>query len=284
MNQWGSLHMMPMRLLAVWLAFLVFAAPGWAETDAKSAESLMHKSGLWAQLAEIAPEVRASMMNGISRSGRKPTEAEKARLLRAVDHAYSADRLRAACLAVIARDLQKAHLAALLQWYDGASGRRITRLEQAQATQHGQTALGGASRLLQEMPSARRRTLEELVVVTRAAELQTELSIGTLLASQQAAASASPGAPHPSISDIKEALDKQRQGMTRMFSALSLATFAVTYSPLSAAELEGYVDFLKSEPGRHYNLVTMRAFGTAMLDAAAELGRTASGSKDQAHT
>jgi hypothetical protein len=275
---------MLIRFLFWYGTFLLFAAPAWAETDAATAESLMRKSGMWEQLEQIAPRVRAGVVAGAARSGQRPSEAESERLSRAIDHAYAAQRLRAACRATISKNLDRTHVEALRRWYDSGSGRHISSLELVQSTQDGQGALRRGAVLLGEMSGSRRRALEELVVVSRSAELQTELTIGTALAVHQGAASVSPEAARPSLGEIKATLDKQRHGMTRAFSALSLASFAVAYASLSPAELEAYVDFLKSDAGRHYNSVTMRAFGAAMLDAAAELGRAAPGSKDKAHT
>lgn len=263
---------------------LLLAGPAWGATDAATAESLMRKSGMWEQLKQIAPQVRAGIVGGAARSRQRPSDAENERLSRAVDHAYAAQRLRAACRATISRNLDSTHVEALRRWYDGDGGRHISSLERVQSAQDAETTVRRGTVLLGEMPASRRRTLEELVVVSRSAELQTELTIGTALAVHQSAASASPQTARPSLGEIKATLDKQRHGMTRAFSALSLASFAVAYASLSAAELEAYLDFLKSDAGRHYNSVTMRAFGTAMLDAAAELGRAAPGAKDKAHT
>lgn len=263
---------------------LLLAGPAWAVTDAATAESLMRKSGMWEQLEQIAPQVRAGMVEGAARSGKRPSETESERLSRAVDHAYAAQRLRAACRAAISSNLDRTHVEALRRWYDSGSGRHISNLERVQSMQDGQAAFRRGTVLLGEMSASRRRALEELVVVSRSAELQTELTIGTALAMHQGAANASPEAARPSLGEIKAMLDQQRRGMTRAFSALALASFAVAYASLSPAELEAYLVFLKSDAGRHYNSVTMRAFGTAMLEAAVELGRAAPGAKDKAHT
>lgn len=275
--------MMLMRILWYGIS-LLFAGPVWGATDAATAESLMRMSGMWEQLEQIAPQVRAGIVAAAARSGRRPSEAESERLARAIDRAYATQRLRAACRATISRNLDKTHVEALRRWYDSGSGRHISSLERAQSAQDGQAALRRGNVLLAEMSPVRRRALEELVVVSRSAELQTELTIGTALAVHLGAGSVSPEAARPSMGEIKATLDKQRHGMTRAFSALSLASFAVAYASLSPTELEAYVNFLKSDAGRHYNSVTMRAFGAAMLDAAAELGRAAPGAKDKAHT
>jgi len=277
--------MMLMRFLGWCCTLVVFAAHAWGATDAATAESLMRKSGLWEQLADIAPQVRTGMLASIAQSGRKPSDAELERLSRAVDTAYSVQRLRSACLAAISRDLDNARVAALRRWYDGPTGRTITRLEQA-LSRHGdeRTTLEQGAALLGKMPASRRRTLDEIVLATRSAELMAELTISTMIATQQGAASVSPNAARPSVSEMKATLDAQRQQLVRTFSSIALASFAVAYSSLSTEELAGYVDFLKSEAGRHFSAVAARAFSAAMLDAAAELGRFLPGSRDKVNT
>lgn len=245
----------------------------------------MRKSGLWGQLADVAPQVRAGVLADVGRAGRKPSEAEMQRISRAVASAYSVHRFRSACLAAISRDLANTHVAALRRWYDGPSGRTITRNELAQSKQDPRTTIEQGALLLETMPATRRRILDEIVLVTRSAELMTELNIGAALAAQLAAASVSPSsARRPSISELKAAFDAQRQQLIRTFSSLSLASYATAYSSVPTAELEGYVDFLKSEAGRQFVAIGTRALSSAMFDAAAELARTVPGSKDKAHT
>jgi len=277
--------MMLMRLLVWCCTFGLFAAPAWAGTDAATAESLMRKSGLWEQLVDIAPQVRAGMLAGIQRSGGKPSDAEIGRLSRAVDAAYSVQRLRSACLSAIAKDLDNKQVPALRRWYDGPTGRAITRLEESLSRQGDQqTTLERGAALLERMPASRRRALDEIVLATRSAELMAELTISTTLATQQGAASVSPNAARPSADEMKAALDAQRQQLIRTFSAISLASFAFAYSSLSTAQLVGYADFLKSGAGRHFSAVGARAFSAAMVDAAAELGRALPGSRDKVNT
>lgn len=279
--------MMLMRFLGWWCwgTFLVVATPAWAVTDAATAESLMRKSGLWEQLAGIAPQVRTGMLASIAQSGRKLSSTEIERLTRAVDTAYSVQRLRSGCLSAISKDLDQQRVAALRRWFDAPTGRTITRLEEA-LSRHGdeRAALEKGVALLGKMPVSRRRILDETVLATRSAELMADLTISTMLATQQGVASVSPEAAYPTAGEVKARLDAQRQQLIRTFSRIAVANFAVAYSSLSTEELGAYVDFLKSEAGRHFTAVGSRAFSAVMLDAAAQLGRAIPGSRDKANT
>ena len=274
-----------MRWVTWFCALAVFAHPVWARTDAATAEALMRKSGMWEQLADVAPEVLAGTLAGMAPSGIRPSEAEVARLSRAVDAAFSVHRLRSACLGAVSRDLDIGRVAALNRWYDRPVGRTITKLEEALSRRGDQQAiLEQGAALLGRMADSRRRALDEIVLATRSAELMTELTISTFIATQQGIASISPSSARPSASEMKARLDAQRQQLIRTFSALSLAGYAVAFSAVPTADLAAYVDFLKSEAGRHFRAVATRAYSAAMIDAATQFGRALPGSRDKANT
>jgi hypothetical protein len=271
-----------LRRLLVAVVSAVVTLSAWAAVDAPAAESLLRKSGLWLQLAHVAPQVRNGTVAALARARTRPSQAEMERLFRAIDAAYSARSLRAACVAALSRELVPDHVAALGRWYDGPSGKAMTRLEQAQSGRNSQAILDEGAALLRDMPSSRRRILDEVVLATRSAELMTEITIGATLAVHQGAASANAARLPPG--ELKAALDARRHQFMRNFTALSLAGFAATYSSVPDAELEKYVDFLKSEAGRHYIAVSGRALSAALFNAATDFGRTAPGYRDRANT
>jgi hypothetical protein len=281
----GEHKMLLNRFVACCCMLLVLAAPAVADTEPAVAESLMRKSGLWEQLGDVAREVRTGMLASTGQGSRKPSETEAARLSSAVERAYSVDRLRSVCLAVLSRELDPSHLPALNAWYDGTLGRTIARLEEA-ASRKGESRemIEQGAALLRNMPDSRRRTLHEIVLVTRSAELAAELTISTAVATQQAAASVSPNAARASAAELRAVLERQRQQLIRTYGALSLVSFAVTYSSLSSDDLAAYIEFLRSEAGQHYSAAGIRAISAAMLKAAAEFGRALPGAKDKSHT
>jgi hypothetical protein len=272
-----------LKLLRAGIALIVLM-PAWAGVDTSTAESLLRKSGVWAQMGDVSAQVRRSTRAAAAQGRSRPTETESERLSRAIDSAYSAQELRSMCVAAVSKDLGKDHVGALLRWYDGAKGRRITKLEEAQAGRDTESVDGQGMLLLKIMPPHRRRILDEIALASRSAEWMTEIAIGTTLATEQAAASASPGTPRPSLRDIKDALEANRHAYMRNFTAMAIAGAATTYAPLSDTELEDYVVFLKSEAGRHYNAVAGRAITDAMLRAATVLGRALPGVKDKSTT
>jgi hypothetical protein len=266
------------RRLVVGLSLPFVASPAWAAVDRPTAEALLRISGLWAQLADVASQARADALGGLNQRGAASTQAEVERLSQAIASAYSAQRLRSACLDATSKNLEKAHVAALRRWYEGSPGSAIVRLEVAHSAQDPRVVLEQGAAMLARMPSSRRRVLEEVVVGTRAAELQTELAINTSLAlGQGARAARDPTAP--SVGELKAALAAQRHQIMRAAGAQSLVAFASTYASLRDADLDTYVNFLKSPAGRHFVDVAIHALGAAIFGAALDFGRALGGAR-----
>jgi hypothetical protein len=257
-----------------------------AETDAASAESLMRRSGLWEQLAGIGPQARAGVLASVGQSDATPSDAELERLARAADIAFGADRLRDAARGTIERGLDGQHLPALLRWYGSAVGTAMTKLEEASSadTRDPAAMMQAGSVLLQRMPEERRLLLAEMVQATRAPEAMVQLVIGTGLAAYRGAASVMPGKPAMSLAELRALLESQRPQMLRTYAALALAGMALTYEGAEAGALGAYLDFLRSDAGRHFSDLGNAAIDAAMVEASAEFGRRLPGSRDQANT
>lgn len=274
----------------VWIRGIVLALmllpAAQAETDNTTAESLMQRSGLWEQLAGIGPQARAGVLASVAQSGAKPSAAELERLTRAADAAFDADRLRGTARGAIARGLEAQHLPALLRWYASAPGLAMTKLEEASATDTREppAMMQAGTALLQRMPEDRRLLLAEMVQATKAPEAMVQLVIGTSLAAYRGAASVNPGTPGMTLAELRALLESQRPQMLKAYAALALAGMALTYEAAATGELGAYLDFLKSDAGRHFSDLGNAAIDAAMVEASADFGRRLPGSRDQAHT
>jgi len=268
------------------LSLLTFSLNTNAQTDANTAEALMRSSGMWQQFTSISPQVRSGFLEGASQTASKTTPAEIERLSRTIDDAYSSDRLRSTALATFRADMKAVHVPALRRWYSSRVGKKITGLEEAaSAAQTDPQAIAQqGSALLSTMPAARRALLEELVAVTRAAEAVTQIAIDTASAAQRGVLSVTPNSPSNSADDLRLALEAQRPQLLQAFTGLSLASYAIAYAELPTSEIAQYTEFLKSEPGRHFTDVGLKAFSAALIEAAAELGRRLPGTRDRANS
>jgi hypothetical protein len=268
------------------VCLVFFAIAGHAETDVQTAEALMRKSGFWQQLAGLAPQIRAGFLAAASQSKASLSPAESARVIKILEDAYSPDRLRAASLAVLVKELDPRRVPALDRWFAEPLGQRITKLEEAASNDPSspEEQMMKGSNLLKSLPESRRTVIAELVKVTRSVELMADLTIETALAVGVGAASANPGSPSISSKELRMAFEAQRPQMLVAFHAMAMGGFASAYTTLSTDELKNYIRFLKSDAGSHFNESGSKAFGAALKAGATELGRRLPGTKDGANT
>ena len=267
------------------LLLMMMSGTARAQTDAATAETLLRKSGLWVQLAGIAQQVRAGMAGGAAEQGATLTDAEAARLDRAVDTAYAAPRLRASVLRRLVREMPAMHVALVLAWHDSAVGRVITRMEEVAsvADQDSDTMAQEGARRLAAMSESRRLLLERLMVESRAGEALAGMTINTALGVQQGLRSMRPDAPGPNADELRAVLQAQRPQLERAFGTMAVAAFAQVYAEASDEQLQAYLRFQETEAGRQFNRVMETAMDRMFLEAATELGRALPGTKDQAN-
>ena len=270
------------RTLACGLCLLLPAFGAWAQIEPAVAESLMKKSGLWQQLAEIPAQMRAGVMGAVAEGARKkPSAKELARVAQAVDIAYAADRLQAFSRSRLASGMDVNDLPALEAWFDSTLGGQISRLEEASAADQREPALQmqEGMALLQAQDATRRALLNEMVVVTRSAEMFANLATDVALSTHGITSVIGPQAQGPTLSQLQAALQAQRPQMLQGYSALAAAGFARVYATLPTEELAQYLGFLKSDAGRRYTDIGMRAVGDALMDSSTALLRRLTGTQ-----
>lgn len=253
-----------------------------AEIGRPDAESLVRKSGLWEQLAGVAPQIEAGLQKALAQGAAAPAPSEKVRIARVVQNAYAPERLRALSAGVVAAKVPPEHLLALRAWFDSAQGQAVAHAEEAPAgdAQTSGAALKQGLSLLATMPSERRQLLEDLLAATHAAEGMVQITISTTVAVQQGAASAITGLSGPTPKQARAALEAQRPQMMKAFTAVMMATFARTYAELPSEQLRAYVAFVRSPAGASFNDVSLQALDAALSDAATEMGRYLPGTRD----
>jgi hypothetical protein len=186
------------------------------------------------------------------------------------------------------RELEGRFVANLNRWYDSELGRRITKVEEASAADTTEPAaiMRAGTALLDEMPSPRRALLRGILEATKGAELLTDITINTAIATQQGLLSVAPpggpanGAPTPQ--ELRSSIEAQRPQMQENFAGFLMAAMARVYAGTSTPELSQYLDFLRGDAGRHFN--AGRALDAALTDASAEFGRRLPGTRDSARS
>lgn len=242
-----------------------------AQVSPAIAEQLVRKSGMWEQLDGLATQIKQGFAAGLHQAGKAPDQADIGRIHAVIDTAYAAPRLRNVGLATVAAELDDRHVQPLQHWFDSATGKTITRLEEASASREvdAMTFLREGQALLQTMPEGRRALLTELAAVTRTNEAMVDILISATLAMQGGMMGIQPGQSH-SREALQSQLEAQRPQMLAAYSAVSMAGFAKVYATLPDDQLAQYVAFFKTDAGRHFNDVVLEGLQRALTSATTE--------------
>lgn len=274
----------PHRLLLC--AALCWPALASAQIDRATAESLMHKSGIWAQLASVGPQTASTVSAQFDQPGSRSSPQERQRVLRAVETAFAPAPLRSTVADLLTQKTQTRHVAALQSWYNSALGKTITRLEERSSadTSDMRTQVQEGVAALKQMSAERQGLLRDFLVSTRSVEFMSRITYSSTLAVMRGMASISPDTPMPSEAELKADFDAQRPKLMESYTLLFMALSARTYASLSTKQLGQYVSFLKSEAGSSFNDLCMMGFDAALAQASVELGRLLPGTRDQANS
>ncbi len=250
-------------------------APASAQTDPAAAEALVKQCGLWEQLGSLQAQVKGGLLQAAQASPRKATPQELARFEQVALAAYDPTRMRRLTVAAVAAHLDPAAVASVNAWYASAAGARLTAAEEASAREARSppAALAAGRALLEAMPEARLALLQRVMSASRAVEVTVQMLMNSVYAIQRGLRAADPDLPGGSAAELRGALEAQRPRFTQLYGELLRSSFAVSYQAVSDADLAAYGDFLTSKHGEHFNGVAVAALGSALDDAAEEVGR-----------
>lgn len=268
---------LPRWALAVSMLAMALLAPGraLAQVDPATAERLLRKSGLWAQLDGVAAQVRQGLVEAAAQGGRAPEPADAERLAAAASAAYAADRLRSVALRGVAQSLDPRQLKALFAWFDAPTGVRMTRLEEAAAAdpRNSEAVIADGQARLQAMPAERQARLEALLQASGAIDATVSMTLNTVAGVRQGLASMLPPGEGPSPEATRALLAQQLPQLRPAFEQMLRPVMAAIYAEATDAQLADYAAFLRSPAGQHLNDLLLRVMDEAFLDAATELGR-----------
>jgi hypothetical protein len=265
------------RAAFVAVAFL-FTGAAHAE-PARHVEELLHKSGIWKQAGDLPAQLRAGAQEARDKeksSGQPPTltDAQFARLVAAMERAFSPGRLRRIVAREIERGLSAADEAQVLQFLSTDLGVRATKAEE-QASEPA-TALRmheEADELFVKMPGARVAKVARLAQAFKAGDSAASMMIDMAAAVAYGAAVASPNGDERVAGDLRRKLEERRGEIARMMNQQLTKVFAYTYRSLSDEDLDRYLEFAETPAARQYTDVTIKAFDIAFQEGGLELGR-----------
>jgi len=273
------------RSAAAALVLLASQSAANAQVDRAVAEDLMRKSGLWAQIASIAPGFEAEFISAAAKARTPIAADEQGRLVKVIATAYAPAHLRSVALAVIADGLKPQEATEVAQWYLSPLGNSIARMEEASSADNGnsEAKLREGMGLFSKSSADRQAMLKQLVQVTHSPEAGAQMVVDTTLAIQQGLAAAQPSLPGPSPAEVRATLEKQRPQLLQGFAGMTAVLFARTYAKLSDDELQQYIAFLSGAAGARYTELGMDGLQQALRDGALEFGRGLPGARARAN-
>ena len=269
-----------LRLLAFLLATLSLSLPAPADAPRRTDE-LMHKSGLWKQLGQIEPQVKAAMAeersNLKARSGDRPVLDELAwlRLGKAAERAYAADRLRESVAAEVGKRLSAEDEAEVLQWLDSEPGRTFTRLEEEVGEVDEFRRMNEQSPALVKAATPGRLDLVGQLAEESGGELEASMTINMIVGVAYGVASSTGRLEAADVADIRRRLEAQRPRLVAASKMRAVPMFVYAYRSMSDEDLGRYLAFSRSPAGRRYMDATLKAMEVTLAGAAAALGRFA---------
>jgi hypothetical protein len=247
---------------------------GWAaaEVPAATAEALMRKSGIWAQLADVATQVKTGLAQ--SAEGGKLAPEDMQRLDQIADDAFAASRLRASVLQALSHDITVPQSVDALKWYDSPQGRQITAMEEAFSADFGDMnqVMTDGNKLLAQASAKRQSLLSQTVKASRTAEAMAAMQISSTVAVMQGLANALPNQGMPPAGELRKALESQREQMVAANRGVALSMSALSYQSASDKLLAQYVKFLSSKSGTALTLILEEALDKSLSAASQLLG------------
>lgn len=235
-------------------------------------DELMHKSGLWQQLAQVG----LLFVQGVDKAAAQQRAPDQlaAAMRQAYTVAFGPDRLRPVVARELAAVISAEEIESALAWLTTDLGIRITKLEEDQAAADAvedRSDIGAA--LAAGLSPERLQLYERLSRAMRSGEVGATMMINLTYALARGMSVAMPGAPNTDPEEIRAMLDATRPRLVAMMEQRVLASMALGYATLSNADLERYVAFAESPAGGRYNAAATIALDKALSNSAREVGR-----------
>ena len=261
-----------MRIATHWALAALLSWPlsaAGAPASTATIDDLMHRSGLWQQLAGIAGTFQKGVDLALEQKT-LPDAATAARIREVFGTAYGADRLRPAVARGLSETLSAEDAEAALAWLNTDLGKRITTLEE-QASED--TPPDRAAEIGAALAPGRRALIERLLKALHAGDVLATVLINMTYGLARGVELASPSGRTGQADAVRSMLESGRAQLAARAERELLGSNAVTYGPLTDAELERYVVFAESPAGGRYHAASSIALEQALSAASIEAGR-----------
>jgi hypothetical protein len=268
-----SLVALPILLVA--LALPANAAP--APNDPKGQmDEIFFLSGLEAQLEIVGESLGAAIGPQVQHL----PSAQGQALENALRREFGADALQREVERHLELAYQPQQAPRVLQWLRSPLGRRIAKLDLAAARPEGAAALEQYARTLgsQPPPAPRVSLIRQLDAATGMTDFTVDAALTSALATALGANGALPPARRGEESEIRAAIEAQRDVLRPEIEAMITASMLYSYQSLQDDELIRYIDFSNSEAGHWYHESVKRALLDTLEGASTRVGRAVAAS------
>jgi len=263
-------------LCTVLLALGVLAGCAGDQSPDSLAQDLMVKSGLEKQVQQLPELVHMGIMRQQQESQQIPPQKFE-RLQHAIVEAFNPHTLQKDILARVRTELTVDEMKAALVWWNSSLGGKIAHLEEAAATPQAMAEMAAMAQTLRQQPPAadrltQIRQLEKALAVT---ELTVDMTLNIeIAAAASLAAVLLPMHQQPSFDALKANAEKKRAQVKIALEPQVLVSLLYTYKSLEDAELDRYIAFAESEPGRKSYTVMTQALSSALAEAGQAAGKS----------
>lgn len=199
--------------------------------------------------------------------------------------AYRADALYQAVLNHFRKNFDRDRMLAFQQWLQTPLSQKVTELEKHYSTPEGRQELVKFARKFRYLSKRPERLalIKRLDTATKASAAAEDISISTIASMMEAINAVLPPDKQADPEQLKKLPENLRARLGDSIQQAMLISYYQTYSTLSDAELEQYVQFYESELGRWASLRWIEALSNALnmagQDAARKLAKSIAGMK-----
>jgi hypothetical protein len=262
----------PVAFTALLAALTLRADAAPAPNDPKGQmDEIFFLSGLEAQLDVVGESLGAAIEPQIQHLPPAQGQALESAVLRE----FGADALQREVEKHLERAYQPRHAVRVLQWLRSPTGRRIAKLDLAAAKPEGAAALEHYARNLETDPPPVTRVslIRQLDAATGMTDFTVDAALTSALATALGANAALPPANRGAESEIRAAVEAQRNALRPEIEMMITASMLYSYQSLGDGELLSYIDFSNSEAGRWYHESVKRALLNTLEGASTRVGR-----------
>ncbi len=259
--------------LVVWSLCLCGAGVAGERSDPQAVRQLMQVSGLNKQIEQFPAALGAELDR---EQAERPTltDDQVARIRSVMAVSFDAKQILASVQKSLERNLARGDLKAAVAWLESPLGRKITKLEEDSSTAEGYRDMQevGPRLLAENANTGRFRKIQRLDSATGATEASLNMAQNVQMAIASAASSAAQGARRPSYDEILEIVNMSRDQMRSHVERMVQMGFLYAYRGLAESEIDKYIAFAESKPGRRYHQATVNAVNDAVVEAARKFG------------